>query len=99
MTGSYFHWDGDDLVLKLYIQPRAGKDEWVGEHDGALKLRITAPPVDGKANDRLERLLAREFGVARAAVELLAGAGSRHKRFRIRAPRKFPDFIHGPDDG
>lgn len=86
MTHCY-HWDNEDLIIRLHVQPRASRNAFAGEHGDALKVHITAPPVDGKANAHLTRFLAREFGVARGAVELLAGETSRRKTFRIRSPR------------
>lgn len=88
-----WQWDGDDLLLHIYVQPKASRNEWAGEHDGAMKLRSMAPPVEGKANTHVARWLANEFGVARRDVELLAGARSRRKHFRIRAPRSLPAFM------
>jgi uncharacterized protein (TIGR00251 family) len=52
-------------------------------HDGRLKLAVTAPPVDGEANAAVVELLARELGVPRAAVEVVAGATSRRKTVRV----------------
>lgn len=77
------HWDGDDLVLALRVQPRASADgiEPFGER---LKVRITAPPVDGKANGHLCRYLAKCLGVPRSAVVIEAGQSSRDKRVRVR---------------
>jgi hypothetical protein len=87
-------WEGNNLLLDLHIQPRASKDEWAGEYgDNALKLRITAPPVDGKANVHLEKFLAGEFGVKRSDVVLLSGTTGRRKRFRITAPATLPSAI------
>ena len=81
------------MVLSLRVHPRAEKDELVGPHGGHLKVRITAPPVEGKANAHLRRFLAREFGVPQFRVELLAGTRGRLKRVRIQAPRKLPVVI------
>jgi len=86
----FYQWDGDDLLIRLYVQPRASRDEFAGIHADALKVRITAPPVDGKANQHLQRFLAREFGVPGSAVTLLAGDTGRRKRFRIRTPVQLP---------
>lgn len=80
--------DGD-LLLRLRIQPRASRDELIWQ-DERLRLRITAPPVDGKANAHLCSYLAKLFGVPRGQVELLSGESSRDKRVRIRQPRKLP---------
>ena len=86
-------WQGTDLLLTVHVQPRAAKDEVVGFHDRQLKVRISAPPVDGKANRRLVAMLAEVFGVAKRDVLLLAGENSRTKRFRILSPRRLPAYI------
>ena len=83
--------DGDDLVLTLHVQPGAKKTEIQGVHDGALKIRLAAPPVDGKANQALRCFLADAFGVGLHAVTLKHGQNSRHKVVRVKAPTKRPD--------
>ncbi len=83
-------WDGEDLVLRLRVQPKASHDEIVGVQGGLLKVRITAAPVDGKANQHLTALLARAFGVAKSRVALETGVNSREKRFRIVKPARVP---------
>jgi len=88
--------DGSDLVLSIHLQPRASADELVGIAGEALKIRIAAPPVDGKANDRLIALLARAFGVPRSGVQLEHGATGRRKRVRIRSPRRLPPGFPWP---
>jgi uncharacterized protein (TIGR00251 family) len=65
------------------VQPRAARDEIVGEREGALIVRLTAPPVEGKANDALCRLLARRLGVAGSRVTVVRGARSRSKAVRV----------------
>ena len=72
------------VVLALHIQPGAKKKEIAGLHGDALKIRLAAPPVDGKANAALIAFLAKACGVPRAAVELVSGETSRSKRVRIR---------------
>lgn len=89
----WYRWEGEDLVLGLRVQPWAKKDELVGPDGGYLRVRVTAPPVEGKANVHLRRFLAREFGVPQSRVELLAGDRGRFKRVCIRAPRKLPVVI------
>lgn len=86
-------WQGDALLLRVYIQPRAGRDEIIGWHGGAIKVRITAPPVDGKANAHLIRFLAKAFGVPRTRVSLIGGETSRLKRLRIDGPVRLPQPI------
>ncbi len=71
------------VVVVIYAQPRASKTALVGLHDGALKVRLAAPPVEGEANDELVRFFAKWAGVAKGAVELLRGDASRHKQLFI----------------
>lgn len=90
--GGWYHWQGHCLILSVRVQPRASRDEIVGPHgEEALKVRITAPPVEGKANDHLVRFLAKAFGVPRTQVALLGGDSSRNKRLRIDNPTRLPD--------
>lgn len=90
---SWCRWDGDDLWLAVHVQPRAKRDEIVGAHGDRLKIRITAPPVEGQANLHLIRFLAECFGVPASAVELTAGTSGRDKRLRIHKPRRLPAGI------
>jgi uncharacterized protein (TIGR00251 family) len=83
--------EGDDLVLTLHVQPGAKRTEVQGIHDDALKVRLAAPPVDGKANQVLRRFLADAFGVGLRAVTLEHGQNTRHKVIRIAAPVERPD--------
>ena len=71
------------LFFSVRVVPRASKSEIVGEIDGALKVRLCSPPVDGAANAELIKMLAREFGVSRGRVEIVSGQNSRTKRIRI----------------
>jgi uncharacterized protein (TIGR00251 family) len=75
--------DGDDVILNLHIQPGAKKTEVVGLHGEALKIRLAAPPVDGKANEALLAFVATKVGVGKTAVELVSGQTSRAKRVRV----------------
>ncbi len=71
------------LIFKVRVVPRASRSEIVGEHDGALRVRLAAPPVDGAANDELVRLLSRTFGLARSAIAITAGHTSKLKTVRV----------------
>ncbi len=71
------------MVLTVRVIPRASKTEIVGEHDGALKLRLSSPPVDGAANDELTAFLAKRIGVSRSSVQVVSGATSRTKTVRV----------------
>ena len=70
-------------TLAVHVQPGAKKSGVVGEHGDALKIRLAAPPVDGKANAALLAWAAAAFGVRRADVQLLSGAGARQKLLGI----------------
>ncbi|MRR50309.1 MAG: YggU family protein [Rhodocyclaceae bacterium] len=83
MSQSWLTASGADVILSLHIQPGAKKTEVVGLHGEALKVRLAAPPVDGKANDALVAFLAETLGVTKARVGLVSGASSRAKRLRI----------------
>ena len=74
------------VVLDLSVIPGAKRTEVVGLHDGALRLRLAAPPVDGKANEALLRWLASELGQPRRALTLLRGASGRRKQVLIEGP-------------
>ena len=69
--------------LSVRLQPRARRDEVVGERDGKVVIRVTAPPVDGRANDALCRLIAKAAGVAPSRVRVVRGHTAREKVVRI----------------
>ncbi len=83
--------DGDALVLSLHVQPGAARTAVSGTHGGALKIRLAAPPVEGKANAALLRYLADAFAVPVRQVTLVRGDTSRQKTVRIDGPRERPD--------
>lgn len=92
-SSGFYHWQGETLVLQLYVQPRARRDELCGLHGESLKIRITAPPTDGKANQHLRKYLAKLFRVPISQVTLLRGINSRNKQFSIETPRQLPAEI------
>jgi uncharacterized protein len=67
------------LTFSVRVVPRASRSEIVGEHDGALRVRIAAPPVEGAANEELVRFLARRFGVSRSKIRITGGQTSKLK--------------------
>jgi len=87
------YWRGDDLCLRLHLQPRAASDGVTGLHGGRIRLRLKAPAVDGKANASLLKFLAHEFGVRRSDITLLRGETSRSKDICIRSPATLPDWL------
>jgi uncharacterized protein (TIGR00251 family) len=93
MTEAAYAWEGGDLTLRLRVQPRASRDDWVGLQGDRFRVRITAPPVDGQANAYLRAFLANLFGVAKSQAILMAGETGRDKRWRIIAPKQLPPGI------
>ena len=71
------------LIFRVQVVPRSSRSEVVGEHNGALRVRLAAPPVDGAANEELIHVLARTFKVPRSAVTILSGHSSRLKQVSI----------------
>ena len=69
----------DGVRFAVRVQPRASRSEIVGMHGDAMKVRLSAPPVDGAANEALVELIAAALGVARRAVRIVSGASSRSK--------------------
>jgi uncharacterized protein len=73
----------EGIVLRIHVQPGAGRSAVVGRHGDALKVRVAAPPVEGRANEAARALLAEVLGVPESEVELTSGQSSRTKRFRL----------------
>jgi uncharacterized protein (TIGR00251 family) len=73
----------EGIVLRVHAQPGAGRSAVVGRYGDALKVKVAAPPVEGRANEALVDLLVRTFGVPRDQVTLVSGASGRTKRFRL----------------
>lgn len=88
-----YQWQGQQLILQLCIQPKASRDCVVGIHNDRIKMQITAPPTDGKANQHLLSYLAKCFAVPRTKILLLKGENSKHKTVSIDTPRTLPEWI------
>jgi uncharacterized protein (TIGR00251 family) len=88
-----FQWRNKTLTLHIYIQPNAAETAFAGLHDGYLKFRVNAPPVEGKANAQLTLFLSRLFAVPKKSVHLQQGSQSRYKKVVIDEPRQLPDWI------
>ncbi|MBK9163173.1 MAG: DUF167 domain-containing protein [Acidobacteria bacterium] len=71
------------VTFSVKVVPRASRTEFAGEMGGAVRVRVSSPPVDGAANDELIRLIAKRLLVARSAVEIVTGAASRTKLVRV----------------
>lgn len=70
-------------ILDLYVQPKSSRTRIVGLHDGAIKLTITAPPVEGKANAQIAAFMAKTLKIPKSAVTILSGHQGRHKRLAV----------------
>lgn len=79
----WLHETDSGVELALHVQPGARRSGVVGEHGGRLKVAVSAPAVDGRANQALLDLLAKACGVPRRTVSLVSGAGGRDKRVRL----------------
>lgn len=90
MSEEWYKWDGSDLLLSIKAQPKSSMDQFCDPLEDHLKIKITAPPVDGKANAHLIKFLAKSFGVSKSSIALISGDCCRIKRIRIHAPKKIP---------
>jgi len=86
----WYRWDGQSLLLQLHIQPGAKENSIVGLHAERLKVKIHAPPVDGKANTELIDFMARCFETNKSAVTVLQGALGRDKTLCVANVRSIP---------
>lgn len=85
--------DPQGLRLRIFLQPKAGRDQIVGLHDNELKIAITAPPVNGAANAHLLKYLSKLFKVPKSSIELEKGELQRHKQIFVPAPKQIPAEI------
>jgi len=92
-VGDFFSWQDGDLHLKVRVQPRSSRTGVVGAMGDAVKISVTAAPVDGKANECLSRYLAKQFRVPVSRVALVKGSNGRDKRLIIASPGVIPDWI------
>lgn len=85
--------EAEEIVLRLYIQPKASRDAVVGLHGDEIKIAMTAPPIDGKANEHLRKFLAKQFKVAKSLILIEKGELGRHKQVRISSPQHLPTWL------
>ena len=78
------------LRLRIFLQPKASRDQIVGLHDNELKIAITAPPIDGQANAHLLKYLSKLFKVPKSSIVLEKGELQRHKQIFIPEPKQIP---------
>ncbi len=89
----WFRRNGEVITLTLHIQPGAKRSEIAGLHGEALKIRLAAPPVEGRANEALLKFVAELFGVPVRQVELKQGAQSRHKVVAVTGSKVEPGSL------
>jgi uncharacterized protein (TIGR00251 family) len=75
--------NADSISFRVRVQPGASRDALEGSHTGALKVRLTAPPVEGRANESLRHFLAERLNLSLSAVRIVSGENSRNKRFAV----------------
>ena len=83
-----------ETIIKIYLQPKSSKNEIVGPYRDGIKIKVTAPPVEGKANDALIRFLAKELSISPSRIEMMKGCHSREKVLKISgaSPHELLDF-------
>ena len=94
--GLPYHWQNSELLLSIYVQPKAQKEGYNGLHDQRIKFRVAAAPADGLANQRLCELLAKVFAVPKKSITIVRGHASRHKTISVEKPQKLPEWIASP---
>jgi uncharacterized protein (TIGR00251 family) len=92
-VSEWYRRSGDVLTLTLHVQPGAKRTDVAGLHGEALKIRLAAPPVEGRANEALLKFIAAFFGVPLRQVELKQGGQSRHKVVAITGSLVSPDTL------
>lgn len=89
----WYRRNGESITLTLHVQPGAKRSEIAGLHGAALKIRLAAPPVEGRANEALQRYIAGLFAVPLRQVELKQGAQSRHKVVAVSGSTVAPESL------
>ena len=90
----------EDIILKVYLQPKSSKNKIVGPHRDGIKIKVTAPPSGGKANEVLIRFLSKQLDIPPSHIEILKGHHSREKTLRICgiASHEWLDELKGPSN-
>ncbi|AUI67186.1 MULTISPECIES: DUF167 family protein YggU [Glaesserella] len=81
------------IRLRIFLQPKASRDQIVGLHDNELKIAITAPPIEGQANAHLLKFLSKLFKVPKSSIVLEKGELQRHKQIFVPEPKQIPTEI------
>ena len=96
---AYF-WNGETLVLHIFLQPRASQNEWTGQHNGRIRLRVTAAPVDNQANRECVNFISKSLKTAKTNVQVVQGQTSRFKTVEILKsdPKSWEKILEGVDN-
>jgi uncharacterized protein (TIGR00251 family) len=97
-TKKCYLWQNDTLLLDIQVQPGAKQNQIVRLHNHRLKIRIAAPPIEGKANRLLLKYVSEMFKVRRTMIKIVSGETRRDKRLSITAPQMLPEMISSPKD-
>lgn len=81
---SWYSKADDGLILNLHIVPRSSKTEICGTHDNALKIKLQAPPLEGKANKALIKFMAKTLSIRQHDITILSGESARSKRIKVK---------------
>ena len=92
VNNDWYNWKSGDLLLRLQVQTRASADKFAEILENRIKLRIKAPAVDGKANEAIIKVLAKEFRTAKSTIQILSGHNSKKKLVIIQKPGRLPDL-------
>ena len=93
MDDDFYEWRDGDLLLDVRVQPKASGERLGEVAAGRIKVYLTAPPVDGKANKALLKFMGRLFRTPPSTIEIVSGQSDRNKRLRIPSPRRLPETI------
>lgn len=93
MPDNWYRRDGDDITLTLHVQPGAKRSEFAGLHGKALKIKLAAPPVEGRANEMLLKFIAGLFDVPLRRVTIQSGEKSRNKVILVQSSCIAPESI------
>jgi uncharacterized protein (TIGR00251 family) len=97
MSADWYRQSGDALILTVRVQPGAKQDAVMGVAGAALRVRLKAPAIEGRANDALCTFLAQLLGTTKSRVEILKGGGGRLKQVAVRGARRPAETLFSPE--
>lgn len=92
---SYLKDKGDYIEIAIKVIPNAKKTEVVGVENDALKIRLSAPPIEGRANEELVAFFSKNFKIAKSDVDIISGELGRNKRVRLPKNEKLMEYLKG----